>query len=360
MFLKTLCFIMFLTVSKIHFSKPNNATSAVSFERLELQTKKDKLLHETEWIEECKCVMISECLSDENDASIDIRIITKPDKCPTGKVYCCSDPSLENPLIMCGKVTSQNIDGIKINPDQAKFGEFPWQALILTNGNSFVSNGALIDNKHILSTAHFLTSFSKNFSALKVRLGDWDIYRDVEPRPHVERPVASIVIHPEYSPSNMHNDIAVITLSGAPVPVTDHVGPVCLPPRSPPDAVSPRRQWTGCRVSGWGAESFDRPRYPGVLKKVPVPLWDLQRCVESLRTTRLGATFKLHAGFLCAGGEENEDACKGDGGSPLVCEHDSVSHLIGLVSWGIGCGTPSIPGVYIDVSLYITWIEKQL
>lgn len=32
--------------------------------------------HETEWIEECKCVMISECLSDENDASIDIRIIT--------------------------------------------------------------------------------------------------------------------------------------------------------------------------------------------------------------------------------------------------------------------------------------------
>jgi len=152
--------------------------------------------------------------------------------------------------------------------------------------------------------------YCRNFSALKVRLGDWDIYRDVEPRPHVERPVASIVIHHDYSPSTMHNDIAVITLSGPPVPITDHVGPVCLPPMSPPDAVSPRRQWTGCRVSGWGAESFDRPRYPGVLKKVPVPLWDIQRCVESLRTTRLGATYKLHAGFLCAGGEENEDACK--------------------------------------------------
>lgn len=152
--------------------------------------------------------------------------------------------------------------------------------------------------------------FYRNFSALKVRLGEWDIYRDVEPRPHIERPVVSIVIHPEYSPSNMHNDIAVITLSGAPVPVTDHVSPVCLPPRSPPEAMSPRHQWTGCRVSGWGAESFDRPRYPGVLKKVPVPLWDFQRCVESLRTTRLGAKFKLHTGFLCAGGEKNEDACK--------------------------------------------------
>jgi len=41
MFLKTLCFIMFLTVSKIHLSKPNDAASAVSFDRLELQTKKD-------------------------------------------------------------------------------------------------------------------------------------------------------------------------------------------------------------------------------------------------------------------------------------------------------------------------------
>lgn len=150
----------------------------------------------------------------------------------------------------------------------------------------------------------------RNFSALKVRLGDWDIYRDVEPRPHFERPVASITIHPEYSPSNMHNDIAVITLSGASVPVTDHVSPVCLPMKPPPGAVSPRHQWTGCQVSGWGSESFDQPRYPGVLKKVPVPLWDRQRCVESLRTTRLGAAFKLHSGFLCAGGEENEDACK--------------------------------------------------
>lgn len=41
MFLKTLCFIMFLTISKIYLSKPNDATSAVSFDRLELQTKKN-------------------------------------------------------------------------------------------------------------------------------------------------------------------------------------------------------------------------------------------------------------------------------------------------------------------------------
>jgi len=32
--------------------------------------------HESEWIEECRCVMISDCITGENDASIDIRIIT--------------------------------------------------------------------------------------------------------------------------------------------------------------------------------------------------------------------------------------------------------------------------------------------
>lgn len=145
-------------------------------------------------------------------------------------------------------------------------------------------------------------------SAIKVRLGDWDIYGDVEPRPHVEQPVAGIAVHPEYSARTMHNDIAVITLLG-PVSVTSgHVGPVCLaqPSARPAD---PSR-WTDCRVSGWGSETFDWPSYPAVLKKVNVPLWDRDRCTRSLRSTRLGDGFRLHEGFLCAGGERNEDACK--------------------------------------------------
>lgn len=141
-----------------------------------------------------------------------------------------------------------------------------------------------------------------------MRLGDWDIYKNVEPQPHVERSIVSIVVHPEFSPSNMHNDIAVITLSES-VTATNYISPVCLPPKPSPDTVVPR-EWTGCRVSGWGTESFEQPRYPGVLKKVDVPLWSRERCVKSLRATRLGSKFHLHGGFLCAGGEEHEDACK--------------------------------------------------
>jgi len=43
---------------------------------------------------------------------------------------------------------------------------------------------------------------------------------------------------------------------------------------------------------------------------VDVPVVNNFDCEAKLRRTRLGQEFKLHAGFLCAGGEEGKDACK--------------------------------------------------
>lgn len=41
-----------------------------------------------------------------------------------------------------------------------------------------------------------------------------------------------------------------------------------------------------------------------------MPIISQQQCQSQLQQTRLGYEFKLHPGFVCAGGEEGKDACK--------------------------------------------------
>ena len=51
---------------------------------------------------------------------------------------------------------------------------------------------------------------------------------------------------------------------------------------------------------------------------------------------------------------------QGDGGGPLVCEKDGQWYQVGIVSFGIGCGRPNVPGVYTSVAAYEDWIEEVI
>lgn len=46
---------------------------------------------------------------------------------------------------------------------------------------------------------------------------------------------------------------------------------------------------------------------------------------------------------------------QGDSGGPLMY-HSDLWQVVGIVSWGHGCGGPSTPGVYTKVTAYLNWI----
>merc|ERR1739842_29763 len=101
---------------------------------------------------------------------------------------------------------------------------------------------------------------------------------------------------------NVHQDIAVLELV-EPVQFQYHINSICLP--------SPGQTFWGqrCIVTGWGKDSFEGS-YQHIMKKVDLPTVEHQQCQY----------LQLDDSFMCAGGEDNKDACKGDGGGPLACQ----------------------------------------
>lgn len=56
-------------------------------------------------------------------------------------------------------------------------------------------------------------------------------------------------------------------------------------------------------------------------------------------------------------------ASQGDSGGPLLCRdpNDKERWFVGgIVSWGVKCAHPQLPGVYANVPQYVPWILQQM
>jgi hypothetical protein len=229
---------------------------------------------------------------------------------------------------------------------EAQPGAYPWQVALVSRfePNAFQGQfcgGSLIAEDWVLTAAH--CTEGKEVSMIDVLVGAHRLSDS-----GVRIASAQIIPHPDYDPTQMDNDIALIRLST----------PVTYTPISLYKAISGTSELDYLRatVIGWGAKStsgwlFD---FPDALREVSLPLVDNVRCGRNVYFTTITDN------MLCAGYETlTMGACYGDSGGPLMVQQPDASWTqIGVVSWGpSGCVAVGMYDVFMRVSRFTEWIE---
>ncbi|XP_049627805.1 tissue-type plasminogen activator [Suncus etruscus] len=238
----------------------------------------------------------------------------------------------------------------------------PWQAAIFAKyrrmqGERFLCGGILISSCWVLSAAH---CFQERILPQRLTVVLGRTYRLIPGEDEQKFDVKKYVVHKEFDDDTYNNDIALLQLKSESLSCTqesDAVRTVCLP-----EANLQLPDWTECELSGYGKHEEFSLSFSERLKEAHVRLYPASRCTTQHLLNKTVTNNMLCAGDTRSGGNQVNlhDACQGDSGGPLVCMKDNRMTLVGIISWGLGCGKKDLPGVYTKVVNYLDWIQENM
>ncbi|XP_030380037.1 transmembrane protease serine 9 [Scaptodrosophila lebanonensis] len=246
-----------------------------------------------------------------------------------------------------------------VGGSEAERNEMPFMVSLTRRGGHFCG-GTIIHERWILTAGHCICNgLQKIMKAGQIQgvvglhsireyLNDIDVDRQA-----LRVDFKNIVPHPNYACNNVKHDIALLELA-SPISFTPHIQPSCVSSEKGPRNL----EHEYATVSGWGwtQENQAEGERADVLRKATVKIWDNEACERSYHA--LGKSNTISDSQLCAGYENGRiDSCWADSGGPLMSKEH---HLLGVVSTGIGCARPGLPGIYTRVSKYVQWIQNVI
>lgn len=250
--------------------------------------------------------------------------------------------------------TAHAVDRSVIGGQTVRTADHPWvvavgsKKLFGSARSGQFCGGAVVSARTVVTAAH---CFDRQIlGADPKRVQDFQVIAgrdDLRGKQGSEVAVSDFWVNPRYDRRTNVGDLAVLQLAkplpkASAVPLAGAGDPAYTPGRP-------------AAVYGWG-DTGGNGSYASKLRSARVEVLEDRQCATAYPGGTEGGRFRADS-MVCAGVPQGgRDACQGDSGGPLV----SQGKLIGLVSWGSGCGVAGQPGVYTRISALEAEITKRM